>query len=91
MRRSKNVMLRLSAEEHELLSAAVPPGDDKAAFARTLLLSGLAGPEPHDQLRRAAAFVVASLSPEITFEEALALFDENVPAEPVEVHHGGRN
>ena len=91
MKRSKNVMLRLSDDEHELLMTAVPPGDDKAAFVRTALLSALNGPRTHDELRRAAAFVVACLSPEITFEEALCLFDEHVPAETEEVHHGGND
>lgn len=91
MKRSNNVMLRLSDEEHKVLAAAVPPGDDKAAFVRKALMSALDGPDPQVQLRRASAFVVACLSPEITFEEALSLFDEHVPAGTEEVRHGGND
>ncbi len=89
MRRSRNVMLRLSEEEHELLHAAVPPDHDKAAFVRRLVMSGLAAPRPNDHLRRVAAFIVACLSQEFTFEEALSLLDEHVPAGAEGVHHGG--
>jgi hypothetical protein len=75
-KRTHNVMLRLTAEEHAALVAAAPAGDELAAFARRTLLQAINTPAP--DLRRTASFIVAALSPEIGYEEALALFDENV-------------
>ncbi len=75
-KRSRNVMLRLSDEEYEAVSAARPTGEEVAVFARRTLLAALADAQPPD-LRRAAAFVVAALSPDIDFNEALALFDDH--------------
>lgn len=76
-KRTHNVMLRLTPHEHERLMKAVPPGEEVAAFARRTLLSALDGGQSGD-VRRAAAFVVAALSSDIGFEEALSLFDEHV-------------
>lgn len=75
-KRSRNVMLRLSDEEAAALTAALPPGEKPAVFVRRTLLAALANAQPPD-VRRAAAFVVAALSPDIDFAEALALFDDH--------------
>jgi hypothetical protein len=91
MKRDQNVMLRLTVAEHELLLGAKPAGEDKASFARRILLSSLSGPDGTDpMLRRAAAFVVAALSESIGFEEALSLFDDHVSARREEVTDGCR-
>lgn len=92
MNRRNHVMLRLSDEEHEAFLGKLPPGEDKAVFARKLVLSAVADGGLRETLRRSAAFVVACLSPEITFEEAVCLFDEHVPAgTQKEVAHGGHD
>jgi hypothetical protein len=70
-------MLRLDDLEFELLAGARPEGEELASFARRALLDSLEARDPHHALRRAASFVVACISPEITFEEALDLFDEH--------------
>ncbi len=76
-KRRHNVMLRLTAAEHAALVKAAPPGDELAAFARRTLLSALEKGGASDW-RTVAAFIVAALSPDIVFEEALALFDEHM-------------
>lgn len=86
-KRVHNIMLRLTEAERARLDAARPPGEELAAFARRTLLGAVDSAPPSD-LRRAAAFVVAALSPEITFDQALGLFDENVPTTSEEVPHG---
>lgn len=80
MKRDKNVMIRLTPAERERLTAALPPGEDLAAFARRTLLTAIDETET-DRFRRAAAFIVAALT-EHSFEEALVLFDENVALVP---------
>jgi len=75
-KRARNVMLRLTDDEFERLTAARPDGEDLAVFARRTLLAAVAGARPPD-VRRAAAFVVAALSADIDFAEALALFDDH--------------
>lgn len=91
-KRTRHVMLRLSEAEHRALADAKPAGEELAVFARKALLAAVAGPRPAEVARRAAAFTVAALSPEITFEEALALFDEHVFApNPKEVADGRRD
>ena len=89
MKRNRHVMLRLSEEEHRLLLAAKPAGQNLAAFARAALVEGAQVDRSADSLRRVASFIVASLSPEITFEEALVLFDEHVSNHREESTHGG--
>lgn len=78
VKRSHHVMLRMTAAEHAALQAAKPPGEELAVFARKAVLSAASGRDSADRVRRAAAFVVAALSPEIGFDEALALFDDHV-------------
>lgn len=91
MKRSHHVMLRLTADEYESLLAAKPPGEELAVFARKVVLAAARGPTPEELARRAAAFTVAALSPDIGFEEALALFDEHVAPNTEEPIHGGRD
>jgi len=79
VKRLHQIMLRLNDEEFGVLSHAKPKDDELASFARRALLTSLADRDPDQLLRRAAAYVVACLSAEITFEEALCLFDEHVP------------
>lgn len=90
MKRTRTVMLRFTDDEYESLVASKPQDEELASFARNALLEAIAGRRPDDALRRAASFVVASLSPDITFEEALALFDEHVTPDREEVADGGR-
>ena len=86
-KRVHNVMLRLTEAERDRLDAARPAGEELAAFARRTLLHAVGNATSFD-LRRTAAFVVAALSPEITFDQALGLFDENVPTPSEEMAHG---
>jgi hypothetical protein len=81
-------MLRFTDDEYESLVASKPRDEELASFARNALLDAIAGRGPDETLRRAASFVVASLSPDITFEEALALFDQHVTPEREEVSDG---
>jgi hypothetical protein len=83
-------MLRLSDEEYEMLLAIKPPAEDFASFARAALVASARRDEAPETLRRAASFIVASLSPDFTFEEALDLFDEHV-LEPRKEHSNGRS
>lgn len=75
-KRSRNIMLRLTAAEFAAVAAAVPAGEEPAVFARRTLLAAVTGERPTD-LRRAVAFVVAALAPDIDFPQALVLFDEH--------------
>ena len=86
-KRTRHVMLRLTDAEYARLDAAKPSGEELAAFARRTLLGAL-GEKPVGDIRGAAAFVVAALSAEITFEQALDLFDDHVPAPTEEVSDG---
>lgn len=79
-KRTQHVMLRLTPAEHEKLVSRAPAGEELAAFARRTLLAALEV-SGTSEAKRAAAFVVAALSSEIGFEEALRLFDEHVPTE----------
>jgi hypothetical protein len=81
-------MLRFTDLEYESLVASKPQSEELASFARIALLDAIAGRSPDEALRRAASFVVASLSPDITFEEALDLFDQHVTHEREEVADG---
>ena len=76
-KRTRHVMLRLTRDEYARLTAAAPPGEELAAFARRTLLTTIDAHSTAD-VRRAAAFVVAALSPDLRYEEALALFDEHL-------------
>lgn len=91
MRRSHLVMLRLSDDESESVVRSKPDGEVLARFARRTLVASVKGHDPNEGLRRAASFVVASLSPDITFEEALDLFDEHAGSGREEVLHGRRD
>jgi hypothetical protein len=81
-------MLRFADEEYESLVHAKPHDAELAAFARQTLLAAVSGKTPDEAMRRAASFVVACLSTDITFEEALVLFDEHVAPEREEVTNG---
>src|SRR4051794_5127760 len=76
MRRQHSVMLRLSDDEFEAVTRSKPKGEELASFARRTLVDAVTFHNPNDELRRAASFIVASFSPDITFDEALALFDD---------------
>lgn len=91
MKRTRTVMLRFSDDEHSSLVRAKPDGEELASFARSVLVAATTGAAPDDALRRAASFVVACLSPDISFEEALVLFDEHVTPAREEVANGRRD
>lgn len=74
-KRTKNVMLRFTSRELEALKSEMPEGAELATFLRERLLTAT-------NLRRSAAFVVAALSKEIDFEEALDLFDKHAAGDP---------
>jgi hypothetical protein len=84
-------MLRLSDDEFESVARAKPDGEELARFARRTLIAAVKAHDPSEGLRRAASFVVASLSPDITFDEALALFDDYASAPREEVLDGRRD
>lgn len=77
LKRSRNVMVRLTEEEFSGLSAALPDGEEIAVFARQTLLTALSSQRP-SEMRGVAAFIVAALSPDIGYEEALGLFDDQI-------------
>ena len=79
MKRTHNVMLRFTEAELAALKAAAPAGEELAVFARKTLLESLGGAKSN--LRHAAAFIVAALSPDIDIAQALTLFDEHVSNE----------
>jgi hypothetical protein len=81
VKRTINVMVRLTPAELAALHAIVPPGEELAVFARRTLLSASRRDAP-PSLRSVAAFIVAALSPEIRLAEATALFDEWVTKSP---------
>lgn len=81
MKRARHVMLRLTPDEYARLVGANETGDDLAVFARRTLLAALAAGDTAAAVRRAAAFTVAALSPDIDFKEALDLYDQ-VTASP---------
>ncbi len=91
MKRKHSVMLRLSDDEFESVLQAKPGGEELASFARLALVASVRSHNPNEELRRAASFIVASLSPDITFEEALVLFDEYASSTREEVLHGRRD
>jgi hypothetical protein len=91
VKRNNNVMLRLNDEELGVLTHAKPQDDELASFARRALVASLMGRDPDQLMRRAASYVVACLSAEITFEEALSLFDELVPVPGKEDADGRRD
>lgn len=88
MKRRRTVMLRFTDHEYDLLVASKPPDEELASFARVALLEATRGRGPDEALRRAASFVVACLSPDITFEEALSLFDQHLTPQREEVADG---
>ena len=90
MKRTHTVMLRFSDDEYDILVRAKPDDEELASFARKTLVAATSGRDPNDSMRRAASFVVACLSPDISFEEALALFDEHVAPHQEEVLDGRR-
>ena len=84
--RPKNIMVRLSEDELRVLDESKPVREKRAVYARSVLLAGLEKPTDRTavtrgDLRRAAAFVVACLSPDISWERALELFDEFASSE----------
>lgn len=91
MRRSRSVMLRLNEDEYDALARAKPDGEDLASFARATLVEAVSGREPGGPMRRIASFIVACLSPEITFEEALVLFDQHMTPDGAGVADGLRD
>jgi hypothetical protein len=88
MKRKHSIMLRLSDEEFDSVSRAKPDGEELASFARASLVGCVASRDPHGALRLAASFIVACLSPDITFEEACNLFDDHVTEPRKEVANG---
>lgn len=90
MKRKRTVMLRFTDDEYEALVASKPRDEELATFARNALIEATAGRGPDEVMRRAASFVVACLSPDISFEEALVLFDEHMTPEREEVSDGRR-
>ena len=76
-KRHCHVMLRLTEQELGLLNSAKPAGEELAVFARRTLLGTVQAAAGGGDLRRSAAFIVAALSPDIGFEEALSLYDEH--------------
>ena len=91
MRRQHSVMLRLSDDEFESVMRSKPPGEELACFARRAVVASAKSNNPNEELRRAASFIVASLSPDITFDEALVLFDDYASSTREEVLHGRRD
>lgn len=77
-KRLHHVMLRLTDDEFAKLSNAKTAGDDLAVFARRTLLAALDASGSNPDLKKAAAFIVAALSKEFSFDEALVLFDDHV-------------
>lgn len=76
--RRKTVMLRFTEAEFEIVSASAKAADQEVAvFLRERALEAIRGPKA-DPLRPVAAFIVAALSSEIEFSDALNLFDSYV-------------
>lgn len=72
--RDRNVMLRFTDDELDMIMAAGGPDTATAIFLRNLILGALAeGPLPG--LRESVAFVMSSLLPDASFQEVLELFD----------------
>lgn len=88
MRRSCNVMVRLTDFEHKKLLDAKPETEELATFARRVLLRAIEQPEMKGELKRLAAFVVAALSPDIDFREALTLYDDHAVLSKESGHDG---
>ncbi len=91
MKRKHSIMLRLSDDEFQSVVRAMPDGEELASFARTSLVNTVTSRNPNEALRLAASYIVASLSPDINFEEACDLFDEYVSDSKKEVEHGRRD
>ncbi len=75
-KRNCNIMLRLTEDELAKIEAAKPPEVGLATHIRQRLLIGVSFDKPTVDIRQLAAFVVAALSPDYGFEDALALFDQ---------------
>ncbi len=88
MKRTRQIMVRLNDEEFARFLARKPVGEEPAAYARRVILDAGAPDESGTELRSAASFIVACLSPDLTFEDALTLFDEHVTPCPEEVADG---
>lgn len=72
--RDRNVMLRFTDDEFDMIMAADGSDTATAVFLRNLVLDALAeGPLPG--LRESVAFVMSSLLPDASFQEVLELFD----------------
>jgi hypothetical protein len=82
---NRNVQLRFTREQFERLKALVPPGVEQAAYFRELTLRG-AGLSGEALLIKAVAFIVGALSPDISPDQAEALFLDHAqassPADP---------
>ena len=76
-KRKCNIMLRFTEEELAKIEATKPPEIGLATHLRQRLLVGVSFDKPTVDIRKLAAFIVAALSTELGFEEALALFDEH--------------
>lgn len=88
MKRKHSIMLRLNDDEFDSVIRAKPDGEELASFARASLVDSVTSRDPNGALRLAASFIVACLSPDITIEEALNLFDEHVAESRKEVSNG---
>lgn len=91
MKRKHSIMVRLNDEEFESVSRAKPAGEELASFVRASLVGSAAPRSPNGALRLAASYIVACLSPDITFEEACNLFDDYVTDSRKEVADGRRD
>jgi hypothetical protein len=76
-KRKCNIMLRLTEEELAKIEATKPSEIGLATHIRQRLLVGVSFDKPSVDVRQLAAFIVAALSTELGFEEALAIFDEH--------------
>jgi hypothetical protein len=70
-KRTNNVMVRLSSPELEAVLAAKPDDVPLAVYLRERITRSA-------DLRLVAAFIVAALSPDLTLEATLKLFDETM-------------
>ncbi len=71
---SEKVLARFTKAQLSEIVAAMPEGEELAAFVRRMALQGARG----SNLRTAAAFLVAALHPTMTMGEALKLWDQHV-------------
>lgn len=80
-RYTRSTAVRFTDAQHKALRELLPPGMEFAAFLRELALKG-AGMSGDRLIHRAVAFIVGAISPDISPEQAAALFAEFLAAEP---------